>query len=132
MKVEGDVYTSSGNYDESKKKTSEGKVIETLIWDNGNLTRKETTYIVEGVTKESYITDVAYSNEPNIYKQYPLGLSRKIGIEGEWGLEPLYMIGLFGVGPVNLPSSISGSKYTYTLNENGTIATEDNYIYVYK
>ena len=34
------------------------------------------------------------------------------------------LIGLFGVGPKNLPTAIDSKEYSYTLNANGTIATE--------
>ena len=127
VKVEGDIYTSSANYDESKKKSTEGKVIESLIWENGNLVRKETTYTINGVATQGDATSITYSKVPNIYRQYTEELSRKMGIEGEWALEPLYMLGLFGVGPANLPAG-----HTFTLNEDGSIASEDNHVYIYE
>ena len=37
------------------------------------------------------------------------------------------MLGLFGVGPAHFPSN-----GVYTLNPNGTIATEGTYTYFYK
>ena len=138
VKIEGDVYTSEKNYDETLKTSSQGKVLQTFIWEEDNIVRKETTYFVDGETISDKSVYVVYGNERNVSKQFTKGLIDKVIDDDLFGFGLLYSLGLFGVGPVNLPTSIDSKVYTYTLNENGTIASEKRSnsgmpdVYIYK
>ena len=59
----------------------------------------------------------------NVTKQ-PLKCQNHLA--SDFGINHLYSLGLFGVGPSNFPSGVS-----FTLNENGTINSEDNSQYTY-
>ena len=63
-----------------------------------------------------------YGDETNITKQNIRGCRY---FEGP--MEALYMLGLFGIGPAHFPTA-----HTYTINSNGTIATENDTTYFYK
>ena len=67
---------------------------------------------------------IGYGNEINPLRQFTKGLSDIRFFWGEWGIEELFMVGLFGVGPVNLPidkeeigDGISSYQYSYIINE---------------
>jgi len=124
VKIEGDVYTSEKNYDEDLKTSSQGKVLQTFTWEKGNLVRKETTYFVDGGAVSGESVSVIYGKERNISKQFTKGLIDKVIDDDLFGFGLLYYLGLFGDGPVSLPTTIDSKGYTYTLNENGTIASE--------
>ena len=59
--------------------------------------------------------------ERNISKQFTKGLIDKVIDDDLFGFGLLYYLGLFGDGPVSLPTTIDSKGYTYTLNENGTV-----------
>ena len=149
-KVEGDLYIE--NYDKNNN-LEYAKVNESMVltWENDNLVKVEDTYTeVEKVGdpdgSRSWTATLQYGNTLNTCKQYTKGLSKIRFFWGEYGIEKLFMLGLFGVGPAKLPTSIqkvdsrqsSSAQYTYTLNNDGTIATEKSSdslvedIYVYK
>ena len=87
-------------------------------WENGNLVSR--TYL------DKHWTDTwKYGTDLNINKQPSMG-----GVwifEDRTGLLPLQMLGLFGVGSANF--RIGDNP---TINPNGTIASEDNAVYIYK
>lgn len=149
-KVEGDLYIE--NYDKNNN-LEYAKVNESMMltWENGNLVKVDRIYTeVEKVGDpdggRSWTATLEYDNTPNACKQYTKGFSKIRFFWGEYGIEQLFMLGLFGVGPAKLPTSIStvdakhstSYQYTYTLNNNGTVATEKSSgsstedIYVYK
>ena len=148
--VEGSLYIE--NYDKDNN-LEYAKVNESIVltWQDGNLVKIDETYTeIEKVGNpdggRSWTATIQYGNEPNAYKQFTKGLSDIRLFSGEYGIEKLLMLGLFGVGPSNLPTSIKtvNSKYsqyrsyTYTLNDKGLIASEKSSdssvddIYVYK
>ena len=136
VKAEADFYSSFTTYDESKRKTAEGRITYNFIWEGGNIVKKDVTYLVDDKTVEESFT-ISYGEEPNLCRQYTRSLSEEIWGDTVFSVHLLSTIGLFGVGPVNLPVEIHGKKYSYTLNPNGTIATENdngytNDIYIYK
>ena len=119
----------------------------TLSWTGGNLVsfnRDSKWYDEDGQVDESESsTDIfTYGTQQNKYKQYPAIITAN----DDYGL---FNMGLFGLGPNNLPTSYNGvyvveyrgnkSEYrenytsTFTLNDNGSIDTEiwtsdrDNY-----
>ena len=104
-----------------------------MIWDNGNLSKTEVEKKwIDGETGEVensiyYIYTYTYGEEINTFKQMPGFVWRHFN-EGLGGM--LYAIGLFGVGPTNLPTGYttqnSSSPYSlsYTLNADGSIKTE--------
>ena len=118
----------------------------TLSWTGGNLVsfnRDSKWYDEDGQLEESASSTgiFTYGTQQNKYKQHPAILA--VDDTG------LFIIGLFGLGPNNLPTSYNGvyvveyrgnkSEYrenytsTFTLNDNGSIDTEiwtsdrDNY-----
>lgn len=110
----------------------------TNTWNNGNLTKSvmNSTYkdIEDGINysgKESETIEIHYGSQTNTFKQFP-GLIAE-GIIGE---STYAVAGLLGVGPVNLPTSsvckyyeddyneTSEYSYTFTLNNNGSIHSE--------
>ena len=128
----------SDYYDKGISKT-------TLIWTGGNLMSfngDSKWYDEDGQVDESSSTGIfTYGTQQNKYKQYPAIIS-------VYDYEVvLFKMGLFGLGPNNLPTSYNevyveedgGIKYeknytsTFTLNDNGSIDTEiwtsdrDNY-----
>ena len=115
----------------------------TLSWTGGNLVSLNTDskwYDEDGQVDESSSTGIlTYGTQQNKYKQYPAIISVD-------DFEGLFNMGLFGLGPNNLPTSYNYveeyegniSDYenytsTITLNDNGSIDTEiwksdrDNY-----
>ena len=115
----------------------------TLIWTGGNLMSfngDSKWYDEDGQVDESSSTGIfTYGTQQNKYKQYPAIISVNDG-------NGLFNMGLFGLGPNNLPTSYNyveeyeGNIYDYenytstiTLNDNGSIDTEiwksdrDNY-----
>lgn len=131
--VEGYNEEYGGNYSET------GSGWGTYTWNGGNLvqivgesteTMKMNGMSVDCITKES--ASFTYGSEQNPLRQNPVW---------DKGVEDLDLIGVFGVGPVNLPASSKseyteyvGSElesesayettYTFTLNSNGTIDTQ--------
>lgn len=110
-------------------------------WNNGNLVKAEGSYedYLEGELEysNSYSFTVSYGETANKYKQFPYLLAYEI-VDFE-GLEPLVAIGLLGEGPAYLPETVSEGNYnttlSFTLNENGSIASESGdgstYAYTY-
>ena len=117
----------------------------TLSWTGGNLVSYNGDtkwYDEDGQVDESESSTgiFTYGTQQNKYKQYPAIISVN-------DFECLFNMGLFGLGPNNLPTSYNevyveedgGIKYeknytsTFTLNDNGSIDTEiwtsdrDNY-----
>lgn len=112
----------------------------TNTWTNGNLIKSNQESRISGkVSGQSYNQTIAetytysYGDMANPIKQMPYLICDNLTGE-ELGM--LGLIGLFGVGPVNLPTVYvvteleDGEEYSrtsalsYTLNDNGTIATE--------
>lgn len=128
-----------GEWSEDDGEKGKYAFIEDYTWSNGNLTAilysgTEEFYDDEGERKtyeESGSAAVAYSNQQNPTRQFPYGLADD-GID--MSLPELAALGLFGTGPKNLPSDVTLGNSTepetyfiYTLNNNGTIATEKYY-----
>ena len=127
----------SDYYDKGISKT-------TLSWIGGNLVSYNSEskwYDEDGQVDESSSTGIfTYGTQQNKYKQFPAILA----VSDDTGL---FNMGLFGLGPNDLPTSYNevyveedgGIKYeknytsTFTLNDNGSIDTEiwasdrDNY-----
>lgn len=113
----------------------------TYTWSDGNLvesamnsTYKDSENGEEYSGKESYSVAFRYGNQPNVFKQFPYYMA-----DATMGdiLNFLFAVGLYGVGPVNLPTGYtkieSGDDYeteksdcslTFTLNDNGSIRSE--------
>ena len=123
----------------------------TLSWTDGNLVsyNGDTKWYDEDGQVEASASSTGiftYGTQQNKYKQYPAILAVD-------GFEGLFIMGLFGLGPNNLPTSyneVSVEEYvgkkkeynenytsTITINDNGSIDTEiwtsdrDNYQYMY-
>jgi hypothetical protein len=103
-------------------------------WENGNLVevvesgKENEDGYVDNWT-DSYV--ISYGNESNKFLQMPMNLSY-IAFD-ESGFQVLATAGLFGNGPVKLPNYISesddegyesGHSIDFTLNDNGSIASE--------
>ena len=90
-----------------------------FIWENRNMVKT----VVVGKREHTK----KYGSEVNITKQntYERIFDETQG--GYTGCSAMHLIGLLGVGAANFQQ-----ERTFTLNPNGTIATEDNYTYFYK
>ena len=132
--TEGYNKNHGGNYSE----TSSGKA--TYTWTNGNLmkaTREDSgTISADGASypyKTSEAVNFTYGTEQNPLRQNPYWEIK--------GIDALDLIGIFGVGPVNLPTksvaenskyengefdyeSVDETVYTFTLNSNGSLNTQ--------
>ena len=104
----GEVYDESGNLVDINYYDNE---IINYEWDAGDFLKPAQDWIT-------------YGNDINICMQ---NLCCNNPFEGP--LEALWMLGLFGVGSAHFPIF---HNYTYTLNPNGTIATEKGMTYTYK
>ena len=144
----------SSKYSGYSNGTKTGTV--TYTWTDGNMTKSVseiTTIGEEGGSsftwKETNTNAYTYGSTFNVCKQFPFSLSNIIN-NARGGTNLFSMIGLFGVGPVNLPTKRvytsveienNGEPYTYSenenisfiLNENGTIKSEviNDYAYDY-
>lgn len=139
-----ETYTNTFKYNSNKQLTNASIIGTTrsgdkesiniiMTWDNGNLSKTEVEKKrIDGETGEVensiYNTHTyMYGEEINTFKQMPGFIWRHFN-EGLGGM--LYAIGLFGVGPANLPTGYtangSSSSYSlsYTLNADGSINTE--------
>lgn len=130
----------------------------TNTWKDGNLVNialitKDVEPDYNGTIEQNWT--ISYGSLTNTVRQFPLQLgSDATSITEEAGFGLLSLPGLFGVGPVNLPSgmtteTIEDSKergqearhwwsrhnytFEFTQNSNGTLATEkiDSYTYAY-
>lgn len=135
------------NEEKSDEYNDKGISKTTLSWTGGNLVSYNSDskwYDEDGQVDESDSSTgiFTYGTQQNKYKQYPAILA----VSDDTGL---FNMGLFGLGPNNLPTSYNevyveeyeGNKYeyrenltsTFTLNDNGSIDTEiwtsdrDNY-----
>ena len=134
------------NEEKSDESNDKGISKMTLSWTGGNLVSLNTDskwYDEDGQVDESSSTGIlTYGTQQNKYKQYPAIITAN----DDYGL---FNMGLFGLGPNNLPTSYNEvyvgeyegnkSEYrenytsTFTLNDNGSIDTEiwtsdrDNY-----
>lgn len=100
----------------------------TFTWKNGNITRADVKYTDEEETETGYYL-LTYGNTPNAHKQYSLLMSAMLDLDGP----DFPQLGLFGDGPAYLPTKVVKEygddepvtmNLTYTLNHNGTIASE--------
>lgn len=100
----------------------------TFNWENGNIASADVLY------KDKYETEhdryvLTYGDTPNAHRQYTTMLSALLALDGA----DYPLLGLFGDGPALLPTQCleledgdepNTEYYTYTLNNDGTIATE--------
>lgn len=116
-------------YDENGNlvKNESGHGVQTRTWKNGNLIKVEFTQDAGELDlssrKGNQTSTYSYGQGQNITKQ-PLADQKHL--LSDFGINHLYALGLFGVGPANFPSNV-----TFTLNENGTINTLNNSQYTY-
>lgn len=112
------------------------KTVVKLKWEKGILVyATEYGYIEDDGEKDEWTDEYAYDYdlEENMYQQMPITLSYSWAEESEWAV--FGAVGLFGKGPVLLPSSANSRSITFDLNANGSIKTERssegrfNYIY---
>lgn len=144
---------------ENGKKVGEwsgkGTLKETLTWQNDNLVRADMTssssetgtyqedgkkYTETENNKDVEIYTYTYGQQKNPALQFPYVMSRSI-VGGEDLGGVLAIVGFFGVGPANLPTSgtleykeiedgevdkegTSTQNFEFDMNANGTIATE--------
>ena len=125
-------------------------------WQDGNLMKYVNSYreseykydessakyseVADATYADSYTYSYTYSDLPNFLRQFPyyfIGIPKTKSCSiGEELYHCLPVLGLMGVGPVNLPKKAYGGNLTFTLNPNGTIDKElrdDNgYKYTYK
>ena len=125
LKIE--VETKDERYDENGNlsKSGSGQATLTYTWENGNLLKVEISED-EGTLDQLYHNKeytYNYSKVQNVTKQ-PLKCQNHLA--SDFGINHLYGLGLFGVGPAYFPTGV-----TFTLNENGTINTEGNSQYTY-
>lgn len=137
-----DVYNNGNSVDKGSEKST---VDVTCAWSSGNLTsvvqQDKGTYTENGETTNYEDTDTytfTYGSQANVTKQYTYYVSKPF-LGG--GLSALSMVGFFGIGTAYLPTGYtkeevenrdgeqpytytSNYTLTYTLNSNGTIATE--------
>lgn len=131
-----------------EKVSSKWKSSMTFDWAEGNLVKSK--QIVEGNTKGSEgrknviattTYTIEYSDTLNKYQQFTSVYDEIV--QGEMEMRKLGFIGFLGKGTKNLPSSYHmvyecdttnwerSESYSYTLNRNGTIATENDLRYTY-
>ena len=104
----------------------------TLNWEDDNLTGFTSTYVDRDsngkvVDSDKSVYTISYGTQKNPHKQYTFAICYELSTTIDE-----VMIGLTGDGPALLPTQILSSweNYTncsYTLNDNGTIATEHYY-----
>ena len=139
-----ETYTNTFRYNSNKQLTNASVIGKTrsgdkeniniiMNRDNGNLSTTEVEKKrIDGETGEVensiyVIYTYAYGEEINTFKQMPGFVWRHFN-EGLGGI--LYAIGLFGVGPTNLPTGYTTNNssfsysLSYTLNADGSIKTE--------
>lgn len=126
--------SSNETYYEDGEKTNYSETLTMdAKWKSGNLESVEAveTEKENGVTDKDYlITTYVYGDTPNKYRQMPLALSYTLFDDSVWSV--LAAAGMFGIGSEYLPASFAevDDDYTdsyrvnYTLNDNGSIATE--------
>ena len=146
---DGHLTEMTSTEEEKRDEYNEKRILKmTLSWTGGNLVSYNSDskwYDEDGQISESDSSTgiFTYGTQQNKYKQYPAIIANGIDIEC------LFNMGLFGLGPNDLPTSYNevsvgeykGNKYehrenyttTFTLNDNGSIDTEiwtsdrDNY-----
>lgn len=121
-------------YEDGKKHTESGTDLITFTWENGNLVRIEYKYEEEYDNEyQEDIYEITYGDQKNQYNQYTCGIANEF-------MGAISLVGMTGKGTAYLPISIKETykeayddevyeetyleKYSYTLNSNGTIATE--------
>lgn len=138
-------YVDVNNDGTIERGSEKSSIDETCTWTNGNLAKivehNKGTYTDDGKTKSYDDTDTytyTYGSQVNVTKQYTYYISKQS--MGETFC-PLYLIGFLGVGTAYLPTGYTKEEVeiedgkqpytdtdtytlTYTLNSNGTIATE--------
>ena len=109
------------------EKARSGHGVQTRTWKNGNLIKVEFTQDNGELDLSSrsgnQASTYSYGQGQNVTKQ-PLPDQKHL--LSDFGINHLYALGLFGVGPANFPTDV-----TFTLNENGTINTKGNSQYTY-
>ena len=141
VRIEG-ILNAEGNDETHGYRHAKVNETHIMTWENDNLTN--INFICNEIEKVGEIDlsnpksyNISYGSQLNVCRQYTEGLSSRC-FNWECNIDWLFMLGLFGVGPVNLPTSIDSRMYTYTLNENGTIASEKSSssgipdVYIYK
>lgn len=116
-------YDENGNLERARS----GHGVQTRTWKNGNLIKVEFTQDDGELDLSSrsgnQAASYSYGQGQNVTKQ---PLPNQKHLLSDFGINHLYALGLFGVGPANFPSDV-----TFTLNENGTINTLNNSQYTY-
>ncbi len=108
-------------------------------WSNGNLT-KSSWSLKESWATVTWTSSFEYGDDTNQYRQPTLALIVGAADPDGYVLTSLYLLGYLGTGTANLPTSASYSEtykaygeededswsdsFSYTKNEDGTIATE--------
>ena len=116
-------YDENGNLERARS----GHGVQTRTWKNGNLIKVEFTQDDGELDLSSrsgnQAASYSYGQGQNVTKQ---PLPNQKHLLSDFGINHLYALGLFGVGPANFPTDV-----TFTLNENGTINTLNNSQYTY-
>ena len=125
------IYDSGGGltqYDHQEQEDEEGRICQmSNVWKEGNLLKskrfdKETN---DGINKEEwYECTIDYYNKENRYRQFTPGFIDAIKLDAD-----LAYVGLFGIGPKQLPRKIVcdvNDVYTfeYSLNDDESIRQE--------
>lgn len=126
--------TNGTETEDGYSSTYSGSETYDLTWQGGNLIKvTENDVYNEGSYTEKSVTefDITYGTEVNKYNQTPWSLTETFS--GDGVLQALAAAGLFGKGTEQLPTRIDETEdglsegawtVSFTLNANGSIATE--------
>lgn len=125
--------------DEYRQATFTREVTQTNTWENGNLvSAKQIVKESDSKYKAQHNFHFEYGDQLNQAKQFPVCMAESMAGWQELGV--LCALGLYGVGPANLPTFFSNGSWlidfdgesmnlipyelSFEINENGTIRTE--------
>ncbi|MBR1788651.1 MAG: hypothetical protein IJ762_05625 [Bacteroidaceae bacterium] len=121
--------TYSGKIDEESY-SERYSIIQNNIWEDGNLVKWEFEENDDG-DKDEGNYDISYGNRSNPTLQFPLNMIDCFEFFDTEIIAYLVPLGYCGVGPTYFPTSIYYYSLYFSLNDNGTIHSENGYTYSY-
>lgn len=122
--------TYSGKID-GESYSEKYSITQNNVWEDGNLVKWEYEENDDG-DKDEGSYDISYGNKSNPTLQFPLSMIDCFEFFDTDIIKYLVPLGYCGVGPTYFPTSIYRYNHLYfSLNDNGTIYSENGYTYSY-